>query len=104
MTSNKFLHGTGEELAEPREWTFGGTIRPDGQKVVVKAWTNPECTAAPVAIVLTEFVDPDGIDVYFKVPDLKDTWPVRIMDDELLSEPRKPAKDEIMVERSIPPG
>ena len=79
-------------------------IRPDGQKVVVKAWTNPERTAAPVAIVLTEFVDPDGIDVYFKVPDLKDTRPVRIMDDELLSEPRKFAKDEIMLERSTPPG
>jgi hypothetical protein len=42
--------------------------------------------------------------VYFKVPDLKDTWPIRVMDDELLSEPRKSAKDEIMVERSIPPG
>ena len=70
-------------------------IRPDGQKVVVRAWTNPERTAAPVAIVLTEFVDPDGIEVYFKVPDLKDTRPIRIMDDELLSEPRKPAKDEI---------
>jgi hypothetical protein len=65
-------------------------IRPDGQKVVVRAWTDPERTAAPVAVVLTEFVDPDGIEVYFKVPDLKDTRPIRIMDDELLSEPRNP--------------
>ena len=79
-------------------------IRPDGQKVVVKAWTNPERTAAPVAIVLTEFVDPDGIEVYLKVPDLKDTRPVRIMADELLSEPRGPAKDEITLARSTPPG
>jgi len=70
-------------------------IRPDGQKVVVKAWTNPERTGAPVDIVLTEFVDPDGIDVYFKVPDLKDTRPLRIMDDELLTEPRRSANGEI---------
>ena len=70
-------------------------IRPDGQKVVVKAWTNPERTGEPVDVVLTEFVDPDGIDVYFKVPKLDDTQPVRIMDDELLSEPRKSANGEI---------
>lgn len=70
-------------------------IRPDGQKVVVKAWMNPERTGERVDIVLTEFIDPDGIGVYFKVPDLKDTRPVRIMDDELLSEPRKSANGKI---------
>jgi DUF1680 family protein len=70
------------------------SIRLDGQKVVVRAWTDPGRSAAPVAIVLTEFVDPDGIEVYFKVPDLKDTRPVRIMDDELISEPRR-VKEEI---------
>jgi DUF1680 family protein len=64
-------------------------IRPDGQKVVVKAWTNLERTGDPVDVVLTEFVDSDGIDVYFKVPKRDDTQPIRIMDDELLSEPRK---------------
>ena len=71
-------------------------IRPGGQKVIVKAWTNPECTGAQVDVVLTEFVDPDGIDVYFKVPNLTDTQPIRILDDELLSEPRKSANGEIM--------
>jgi uncharacterized protein len=70
-------------------------IRPDGQKVVVKAWTNPERKGDQVDVVLTEFVDPDGIDVYFKVPDLKDTRPIRIVDDELLSEPRKSANGKI---------
>jgi DUF1680 family protein len=70
-------------------------IRPDGQKVVVKAWTNLERTGDPVDVVLTEFVDPDGIDVYFKVPDLQNTQPIRIMDDEILSEPRKSANGEI---------
>jgi len=63
------------------------SVRPNGQKVVVKAWTNPERAGDPVDVVLTEFVDPTGIDVYFKVPNLNDTRPVRIMDDELLSEP-----------------
>lgn len=70
-------------------------IRPDGQKVIVKSWTTPECAGDPVDVVLTEFVDPDGIDVYFKVPNLDDTRPLRIVDDELLSEPRKSANGEI---------
>ena len=70
-------------------------IRPDGQKVIVKAWTNAERTGEQVDIVLTEFVDPDGIDVYFKVPNLDDTRPIRIMDDEVLSEPRISANGEI---------
>jgi DUF1680 family protein len=70
-------------------------IRPDGQKVIVKAWTNPERTGEPVDVVLTEFVDPDGIDVYFKVLNLTDTRPIRIVADELLSEPRKSANGKI---------
>ena len=70
-------------------------IRPDGQKVAVKAWTNPDRTGDPVDIVLTEFVDPDGVDVYFKVPDLKNTQPIRIADDELLSEPRRSANGTV---------
>lgn len=71
------------------------TIRPNGQKVIAKAWTSPDRTGEPIDVVLTEFVDPDGIDVYFKVPNLKDTRPIRIMDDELLSEPRQSANGEI---------
>ena len=71
------------------------SVRPNGQKLVVKAWTNPERTGDPVDVVLTEFVDPHGIDVYFKVPNLNDTRPIRIMDDELLSEPRKSANGKI---------
>ena len=71
------------------------SVRPNGQKVVVKAWTNPERTGDPVDVVLTEFVDPNGIGVYFKVPNLRDTRPVRIMDDELLSEPRQSANGTI---------
>ena len=65
------------------------SIRPNGQKVIVKAWTNPERSGKPVDVVLTEFVDPNGVDVYFKVPNLNDTRPIRIMDDELLSEPHR---------------
>ncbi len=71
------------------------SVRPNGQKVVVKAWTNPERTGDPVDVVLTEFVDPDGIDAYFKIPDLNDTKSIRIVDDELLSEPPQPASGEI---------
>jgi DUF1680 family protein len=71
------------------------TIRPSGQKVVVKAWTNADRTGNPVDVVLTEFVDPNGIDVYFKIPNLDDAKPLRIVDDELLSEPRQSANGEI---------
>lgn len=71
------------------------SIRPQGQKVIVKAWTSPDRSGAPVEVLLTEFVDPHGIDVYFKVPNLQDTRPIRIMDDELLSEPRQSANGEI---------
>ena len=71
------------------------SVRPNGQKVVVKAWTNPERTGDPVDVVLTEFVDPNGIDVYFKIPNLNDTKSIRIVDDELLSEPRRSANGEI---------
>ena len=71
------------------------SVRPNGQKVVVKAWTNPERTGAPVDVVLTEFVDPNGIDVYFKVPNLNDTKPIPVVEDELLSEPRQSANGKI---------
>jgi len=71
------------------------SVRPNGQKVVVKAWTNPERTGDPSDVVLTEFVDPNGIDVYFKIPNLNDTQGIRIVDDELLSEPRQSANGEI---------
>jgi DUF1680 family protein len=62
-------------------------IRPNGQRVAIKAWTSPDRTGDPVDVVLTEFIDPDGIEVYFQVPDLTDTRPIDIVDDELLSVP-----------------
>jgi DUF1680 family protein len=73
------------------------SVRPNGQKVVVKAWTNSECTGDPVDVVLTEFVDPNGIEVYFKIPNLNETKAIRVVDDELCSEPRRSANGEITV-------
>lgn len=75
--------------------SLDNSVRPDGQKVVAKAWTNPERTGSPVEVVLTEFVDPNGVDVYFKIPNLKKTKPIRVVEDELLSEPRQSANGEI---------
>ena len=80
------------------------SVRPNGKKVVVKAWTNPERTGDPVDVVLTEFVDPNGIEVYFKIPNLNDTKSIRIVDDELLSEPRKSATGEITMAWYGPKG
>jgi len=94
-----------KKCPEPRDLTLDATsignpglddsVRPNGQKVVAKAWTNPERTGAPVDVVLTEFVDPNGIEVYFKIADVNDAKSIRIVDDELLSEPRRSANGEI---------
>lgn len=73
------------------------SVRPNGQKVVVKAWTNSDCTGDRVDVVLTEFVDPNGIEVYFKIPNLSETKTIRVVDDELCSEPRRSANGEITV-------
>lgn len=79
-------------------------IRPNGQKVVAKAWTNPACTGDPVEVVLTEFVDPEGIEVYFRIPNLTETGTIRVVDDELLSEPRQSANGEITLAWYGPKG
>ena len=80
------------------------SVRPNGQKVIVKAWTNPERTGDPVDVVLTEFIDPNGIEVYFKIPNLNDTQSIRVVDDELLSEPRQSANGEITMAWYGPKG
>jgi DUF1680 family protein len=57
--------------------------RPDGQKVLAKAWP-PEGdlkTPATLDVVLTEFADPNGIATYFRIPDL-----TKAVDDELIAE------------------
>ena len=63
------------------------SIRPDGLKVVAKAWLNPDCAGEKTDVTLTEFIDPSGQDVYFRVPNLPETSPVRLTDDEIVSWP-----------------
>jgi hypothetical protein len=55
-------------------------VRPAGMKVLAKAWPPGSQTrdAAPLDVVLTEFVDPSGVTTYFRLPDL-----TRAVDDEL---------------------
>jgi len=76
--------------------TLDQSVRPDGQKVTVKAWTNRECSGDPVDVVLTEFIDPDGIEVYFGLADASGPAAVRVVDDELIVEPRRSANGEIL--------
>lgn len=70
------------------------SIRPAGQKVTVRAWMDSSLTGKQVDVVLTEFTDPSGLEVYFRLPsdvigaDSEHKSPVRIMDDELFFEPR----------------
>jgi hypothetical protein len=65
------------------------SIRPGGWKVVAKAWLKQDCTGEKVDVVLTEFIDPSGQEVYFRVRDLTDTSPVRPADDEIVSWPNE---------------
>ncbi len=62
------------------------SIRPDGLKVTAKA-TLP--TGETADVTFGEFVDDTCVSVYFKVPDLQNTAPIRLMDDELISEPAR---------------
>ena len=73
-------------IAEP---VRDDSIRPNGLKVVAKAWLNQDCTGEKVDVTLTEFIDPSGQDVYFCVPNLADTSPVRLTDDEIVSWPNE---------------
>lgn len=73
-------------IAEPVK---DDSIRPNGLKAVAKAWLNQDCTGDKVDVTLTEFIDPSGQDVYFRVPNLADTSPVRLTDDEIMSWPNE---------------
>ena len=72
------------------------SLRPQGLRVTAKAWLNAERTGDTVDVVLTEFIDPSGQDVYFQVPDLTDTTPIRLVDDELVSWPNEYANAHLL--------
>ncbi|MFA6244413.1 MAG: beta-L-arabinofuranosidase domain-containing protein, partial [Candidatus Hydrogenedentales bacterium] len=57
------------------------SVRPDGLKVLAKAWMPGSETKDPASldVVLTEFADPSGVTTYFRVPDLS-----KAVDDELM--------------------
>ena len=61
------------------------TIRKGGLKVSAQAWTTADCTGEKVPVVFTEFADPSGREVYFKTPDVSNTAPLEIVDDEITS-------------------
>lgn len=65
------------------------SIRPGGLKVVAKGWLHPDRTGEQVDVTFTEFIDPSGEEVYFCVPDLADTSPLQLADDELVSWPNE---------------
>ena len=73
-------------IAEP---VRDDSIRPNGLKAVAKAWLNQDCTGEQVDVTLTEFIDPSGQDVYFRVPNLADTSSVPLTDDEIVSWPNE---------------
>jgi hypothetical protein len=65
------------------------SIRPNGLKALAKGWLNQDRTGDKVDVTLTEFIDPSGQEVYFRVPNLAGTSPVRLTDDEIVSWPNE---------------
>jgi len=65
------------------------SIRPNGLKVVAKAWLTPDRKGEKVAVTLTEFIDPSGQEVYFRAPDPENTTPLSLADDELVTWPNE---------------
>jgi len=59
------------------------SVREGGLKVTAQAWTTADCTGEKVPVVFTEFADPSGREVYFKIPDVPPAIPVA--DDEIMS-------------------
>ena len=39
-----------------------------------------------VSVVFTEFADPSGMEVYFRVPDMANAAPIPLVDDKLINE------------------
>ncbi len=65
------------------------SIRPSGLKVVAKAWRDESRTGDKVDVTLTEFIDPSGRDVYFRVAGPADASPIPLADDEIVSWPNE---------------
>jgi hypothetical protein len=72
------------------------SIRPNGLKVIAQAWLKPDATGEKVEVSLTEFIDPSGQEVYFRVPSLDNTAPVPLADDEIVSRPNEFANAHVL--------
>ena len=59
------------------------SVRPGGLSVRAKAWTAADCSGDPVDVVFTEFADPSGREVYFRLPAGGSSIPQ--VDDEVIS-------------------
>lgn len=73
-------------LAEP---VRDDSIRPNGLKAVAKAWLNEGGAGEKLELTLTEFIDPSGQEVYFRLPKSQGAPPVRLADDEIISWPNE---------------
>ncbi|MCC7495858.1 MAG: glycoside hydrolase family 127 protein [Fimbriimonadaceae bacterium] len=80
------------------------SIRPDGRRVRARAWLTPEMTGEQVTVTLTEFVDPSGREVYFRVPPAAAPPALPLADDELLSWPHEYANVHLVQALYGPPA
>lgn len=69
-------------------------FRSAGLQVTAKMWTDSEQIGEPVEVIFTEFIDPSGNEVYFRIPDNATGIPV--MDDEIFTQPKQTAEVEII--------
>jgi len=65
------------------------SVRPNGWKVVARACVSKDGIDEPADVTFTEFIDPSGQDVYFRVPELADTSPIPLQNDELVTWPNE---------------
>ncbi len=86
-----------KSVSSPRELVLDPTgigaplpdssIRPEGIKVKAKVWTSSNMSEKPKEVILTEFTDPDSVEVYFKLPEKIEASSIPIVDDELFTVP-----------------
>ena len=66
-------------FALARDWKAGDTVTLD----LPMAWMAADRSGSPVDVVFTEFADPSGREIYFRLP--AGGSPIPLVDDEMIS-------------------
>ena len=83
VTAHPNLHDLVVDPASVGDPEPDSSVRPGGLAVRAKAWTSEDRSGDRVDVVFTEFADPSGREVYFRIP--ADESQIPVVDDELIS-------------------